>query len=87
MDKDFIAVNIHPFVFKQEVSVCQNGSYIRSIKCKLDDLPKTILTLSDMYHIDKVNLVDRNNIYKNKIKDDLSMLLKFKNKKLDIVVW
>ena len=73
MDKDFIAVNIHPFVFKQEVSVCQNGSYIRSIKCKLDDLPKTILTLSDMYHIDKVNLVDRNNIYKNK--------------KLDIVVW
>ena len=84
-DKDYIVANIHPFLFKQEVSVYQDGNCIKTIKCKLDDIEKTIVTLSDVYKINKINLVEKNEVYCLKIRDNL--LTQYANKNLDIVMW
>lgn len=85
MDKDYIVVNIRPFIFKQNVSVYQDGNCIRTLKCKIDEIEKTIINLSDIYHVNKVNLVEKNNIYSLKIKD--SLLSKYTDKNLEITVW
>lgn len=85
MDKDYIVVNIRPFIFKQNVSVYQDGNCIRTLKCKIDEIEKTIINLSDIYHVNKVNLVEKDNIYSLKIKD--SLLSKYTDKNLEVTIW
>ena len=85
MDKDYIGIKIHPFIFKQEVAVYQDGNCVRTIRCKLDDIEKTIVTLSDMYHINKVNLIEKNHMYSLKIKEHLNT--QYANKNLDVTIW
>ena len=85
MDKNCIIANIRPFVFKQNVSVYQDGNCIRTVKCKLGDMGKIISTLSDMYHINKVNLVEKGDVYSLKIRDNL--LSQYADKNLEITMW
>ena len=85
MDKNYIIVNIRPFVFKQNISVYQDGNCIRTIKCKLNDIGKIITTLSDMYNINKVNLVEKGDVYSPKIRDNL--LSQYADKNLEITMW
>ena len=85
MDKDYIVVNIRPFIFKQNISVYQDGNCIRTLKCKIDEIEKTIINLSDIYHVNKVNLVEKGNIYSLKIKD--SLLSKYTDKNLEVTIW
>ena len=85
MDKDYIVANIRPFIFKQNVSVYQDGNCIRTLKCKIDEIEKIIINLSDIYHVNKVNLVEKGNIYSLKIKD--SLLSKYTDKNLEVTIW
>ena len=85
MDKNYIIVNIRPFVFKQQIAVYQDGNCIRTVKCKLDDIGSMIRTLSDMYHINKINLVEKGDAYSLKIRDNL--LSQYADKNFEITMW
>ena len=85
MDKDYIIVNIRPFIFKQDISVYQNGYCVRTVKCKLDEIGKTVVTLSDLYNTNKINLVEKGNAYSLKIKDNL--LSQYTDKNLEVTIW
>ena len=85
MNKDCIIINIRPFVFKQNISVYQDGNCIRTIKCKLDDIENTVRTLSDIYNINKINLVEKSDTYSLKIRD--SLLSKYADKNFEITMW
>ena len=85
MEKDYIVAKIHPFLFKQEVTAYQNGNCVRSIKCNLDDIEKTILTFADIYKINSIHLVEKNHTYSLKIKEHL--VSKYANKDFNITLW
>ena len=85
MNKDCIIINIRPFVFKQQIAVYQDGNCIRTIKCKLDDIENTVRTLSDIYNINKINLVEKSDTYSLKIRD--SLLSKYADKNFEITMW
>ena len=85
MNKDCIIINIRPFVFKQNISVYQDGNCIRTVKCKFDDIGSMVRTLSDMYHINKINLVEKGDTYSLKIRD--SLLSKYADKNFEITMW
>ena len=51
MVSNFIMVSIQPFLFKQKVAVYQDGTCIYTIKCNLDDIENTIITLIKEYNI------------------------------------
>ena len=85
MNKDCIVINIRPFVFKQNISVYQDGNCIRTVKCKLDDIGSMVRTLSDIYHINKINLVEKGDTYSLKIRDNL--LSKYADKNFEITMW
>ena len=85
MNKDCIIINIRPFVFKQNISVYQDGNCIRTVKCKLNDIGSMVRTLSDMYHINKINLVEKGDAYSLKIRDNL--LSQYADKNFEIIMW
>lgn len=85
MDKNHIIVEIHPFIFKQDISVYQDGNCVRTVKCKLNDIGSMIRTLSDIYHINKINLVEKGDAYSLKIRDNL--LSQYADKNFEITMW
>ena len=85
MNKDCIAVNIRPFVLKQDIFVYQDRTCIRTVKCKIDDIEKIITLLSDKYNINKINLIEPTSMYSSKIKENL--LTQYADKNLEITIW
>lgn len=53
---DYIVAIFHPFEIKQEIMVYQHGECINKIHPCLEDVVKTICSLNQQYHADRIEL-------------------------------
>lgn len=79
-----ILVTVRPFVMEQEVAVYMDDIPVEVIKCNLNEIEEAISTLSNKFHIYKVDISGGNQIYCSKIKENLATKYSFND--IDIVV-
>ena len=85
MENDHIVCRVQPFMYKQEVSVYQNGECVKNVRCTLSDFQDVVLALADQYDIHKVDLAG-SSLFVSKVKKDLEKrnLEMYSNRKLEV---